>query len=172
MHQALRLPRWPPPISSPPPGCRADPNLLWLHYEDLQEDLPAAVSLIAEFLGIGQHDPALQALAVERSTIGWMKRFPEKWVAAGGHSTALQAALQAKPTGAGPACRAAHMPAPCCPLGAGMTRWGVEPRHAASTMCPLMPCSLRLLLPLLPLPLLLGVWPQLAPRPRAWCSTC
>ncbi|EFN58781.1 hypothetical protein CHLNCDRAFT_59577 [Chlorella variabilis] len=58
---------------------RADPNLLWLHYEDLQEDLPAAVSLIAEFLGIGQHDPALQALAVERSTIGWMKRFPEKY---------------------------------------------------------------------------------------------
>lgn len=30
--------------------------MLWLHYEDLQEDLPAAVKLIAEFTGIGAGD--------------------------------------------------------------------------------------------------------------------
>lgn len=30
--------------------------MLWLHYEDLHEDLPAAVRLIAEFLGIGADD--------------------------------------------------------------------------------------------------------------------
>lgn len=51
--------------------CRADPSVLWLHYEDLHEDLPAAVRLIAEFLGTGADDPgklempALQA-AVQR----------------------------------------------------------------------------------------------------------
>lgn len=45
--------------------------MLWLHYEDLHEDLPAAVRLIAEFLGTGADDPgklempALQA-AVQR----------------------------------------------------------------------------------------------------------
>ena len=39
------------------PGCRADPDVLWLHYEDLQADLPAAVALIARFLQLGQDDP-------------------------------------------------------------------------------------------------------------------
>lgn len=31
--------------------------MLWLHYEDLQQDLPAAVKLIAGFLGLGADDP-------------------------------------------------------------------------------------------------------------------
>jgi hypothetical protein len=31
--------------------------VLWLHYEDLHQDLPAAVKLIAEFLGLGADNP-------------------------------------------------------------------------------------------------------------------
>lgn len=34
--------------------------MLWLHYEDLVQDLPAAIRLIAEFLGIGADDPGAQ----------------------------------------------------------------------------------------------------------------
>jgi hypothetical protein len=49
------------PLSPPPPHRnRSDPSLLWLHYEDLQEDLPAAVKLIAEFTGMGADDPGKQ----------------------------------------------------------------------------------------------------------------
>ncbi|KAL4858057.1 Estrogen sulfotransferase [Chlorella vulgaris] len=58
---------------------RNEPNVLWLHYEDLHQDLPAAVKLIAEFLGLGADNPELQALTVERSSIGYMKQFPEKY---------------------------------------------------------------------------------------------
>lgn len=37
--------------------------MLWLHYEDLHEDLPAAVRLIAEFLGTGADDPGKPSVA-------------------------------------------------------------------------------------------------------------
>lgn len=49
----------PLPPTSAPHACRGDPDVLWLHYEDLQEDLPAAVRLIAEFLDIGKDDPGV-----------------------------------------------------------------------------------------------------------------
>ncbi|PRW56116.1 sulfotransferase isoform A [Chlorella sorokiniana] len=58
---------------------RADPSVLWLHYEDLHEDLPAAVRLLAGFLGIGACDAELQALAVQQGSIDFMKQFPEKY---------------------------------------------------------------------------------------------
>ena len=45
----------PPPLH-PPTHCRADPDTLWLHYEDMAADLPGAIKLIAEFLGIGTDD--------------------------------------------------------------------------------------------------------------------
>lgn len=41
---------------------RLDKNVLWLHYEDLIEDLPGCVDLVAEFLGIGVEDAALKKL--------------------------------------------------------------------------------------------------------------
>ncbi len=43
---------------------RHSPDVLWLHYEDLQADLPACVKLIAEFLQLGHDDRELQALTV------------------------------------------------------------------------------------------------------------
>lgn len=58
---------------------RADPDVLWLHYEDLQADLPAAVALIARFLQLGQDDPELQALAVQQAGIEAMKQHPTKY---------------------------------------------------------------------------------------------
>lgn len=58
---------------------RADPDVLWLHYEDLAEDLPAAIRLIAEFLGIGADDPELQALAVQQASLESMKAHPTKY---------------------------------------------------------------------------------------------
>ncbi|KAI7840353.1 hypothetical protein COHA_005899 [Chlorella ohadii] len=74
---------------------RADPSVLWLHYEDLHEDLPAVVRLIAQHLGIGADDAGklfvlpdtcirlfgteLQALAVQQGSIEFMRRFPEKY---------------------------------------------------------------------------------------------
>lgn len=52
---------------------RADPDVLWLHYEDLHEDRAAGVKLIADFLGVGAGDAELQAIAVEQSSIDFMK---------------------------------------------------------------------------------------------------
>ncbi|CAD7704407.1 unnamed protein product, partial [Ostreobium quekettii] len=45
---------------------RLDPNVLWLHYEDLKQDLPACVKLVAEFIGKGAEDEDLQKLVVEQ----------------------------------------------------------------------------------------------------------
>lgn len=50
--------------------------MLWIHYEDLHEDLPAAVGLVARFLGIGADDPQLQALAVQQAHIDFMRQHP------------------------------------------------------------------------------------------------
>ena len=57
-----------------PLPCRADPNLLWLHYEDLIEDRAACIKLIADFIRVGHDDPELQDLAVEQSDINFMKQ--------------------------------------------------------------------------------------------------
>lgn len=58
---------------------RADPDVLWLHYEDLHEDLPACVAMISQFLNLGQDDPELQRIAVEQADINHMKKFPTKY---------------------------------------------------------------------------------------------
>ncbi|GAB4820629.1 hypothetical protein N2152v2_007675 [Parachlorella kessleri] len=56
-----------------------DPNVLWIHYEDLHEDLPACVKLLADFLQIGHDDPELQQLAVEQASIEHMRKHPTKY---------------------------------------------------------------------------------------------
>lgn len=45
---------------------RLDENVLWLHYEDLIENLRECVRLIAAFLNIGQDDDALQELVTHQ----------------------------------------------------------------------------------------------------------
>jgi len=47
---------------------RTDENVLWLHYEDLLEDLPKCVKVIARFIGVELDDSLLQ-LVLERSSI-------------------------------------------------------------------------------------------------------
>ena len=44
---------------------RKDENVLWLHYEDLKQDLKTCIKLISDFLGIGVNDEKLLEL-VER----------------------------------------------------------------------------------------------------------
>lgn len=68
------------------PACRADPSVLWLHYEDLHEDLPAAVRLIAEFLGIGVDD-AGKLLGIARCCTVHDMHLLQVWVAAPGCRT-------------------------------------------------------------------------------------
>ncbi|PSC71632.1 sulfotransferase [Micractinium conductrix] len=58
---------------------RGNDDVLWLHYEDLHADRHAAVRLIADFLGIGVDDAELQAIAVEQSSIEFMKAHPTKY---------------------------------------------------------------------------------------------
>jgi hypothetical protein len=58
---------------------RADDNVLWLHYEDLIDNLPAAVALIAEFIGVGQNDADLQALACRQASLQHMQAHPTKY---------------------------------------------------------------------------------------------
>ncbi|KAL4457844.1 hypothetical protein ABPG75_012709 [Micractinium tetrahymenae] len=55
---------------------RTDPDVLWLHYEDLHEDRGAAVKLIADFLGL--EDPERQAIAVEQSSIQFHEGAPNQ----------------------------------------------------------------------------------------------
>lgn len=66
------------PLPPPPPPHRLDPDVLWLHYEDLHEDLPAAVRLVAEHIGVGAGDAELQAIAVEQGSIEFMRAHPTK----------------------------------------------------------------------------------------------
>lgn len=40
-----------------------DKNVLWLHYEDLIQDLPGCVDLISNFLDIGVNDAHLKSIA-------------------------------------------------------------------------------------------------------------
>ncbi|KAI8462815.1 MAG: P-loop containing nucleoside triphosphate hydrolase protein [Monoraphidium minutum] len=57
---------------------RAEANVLWLHYEDLHEDLPACVDLIADFLGFGG-DAEAKAVALQQAHIDHMKLHPTKY---------------------------------------------------------------------------------------------
>lgn len=45
---------------------RKDENVLWMHYEDLMDDLPACVDMISQFLGIGVRDEELKAKTVHQ----------------------------------------------------------------------------------------------------------
>lgn len=67
-----------PPCSRTCPPASADPDVLWLHYEDLHEDLAAGVALIARFLGLGADDDELQALAVQQASLDFMRAHPTK----------------------------------------------------------------------------------------------
>lgn len=58
---------------------RNDPNVLWLHFEDLAADLPGCVALIARFLNIGVDDAELQQIAVTQSSLQEMKKNNSKY---------------------------------------------------------------------------------------------
>ena len=47
---------------------RKDKNVLWLHYEDMKEDLAYCIRLIAEFLDIGTDNPNLLKLVEQQVT--------------------------------------------------------------------------------------------------------
>jgi hypothetical protein len=61
--------------------ARADPSVLLLFYEDLVEDLPRGVKLVADFLGpaAGAGDAAAQALAVEQASMEHMRAHASKF---------------------------------------------------------------------------------------------
>lgn len=41
---------------------RHDQNVLWMHYEDMKENLPGCIDLVAKFLEIGAQDATLKDL--------------------------------------------------------------------------------------------------------------
>ena len=45
---------------------RLDDNVLWLHYEDMQDNIRECVRLIADFLEIGSGDKTLQELIINQ----------------------------------------------------------------------------------------------------------
>lgn len=51
---------------------RHDPNVLWVFFEDLKDDLPSAVLRIAAFMGLDTRDEELMALAAEKSAFSFM----------------------------------------------------------------------------------------------------
>ncbi|XP_065179003.1 sulfotransferase 1E1-like [Sycon ciliatum] len=55
----------------------ADPDVLWVFYEDMKEDLPAQVDRIAAFMGIS--DTATIAQAVHKSTFAFMKEHESQY---------------------------------------------------------------------------------------------
>jgi aryl sulfotransferase len=57
---------------------RADPNVLLLRYQDVSEDLAAAIDRISAFLG-WQVSAEGRARAIEHSSFAWMKQHSEKF---------------------------------------------------------------------------------------------
>lgn len=56
-------------------ACRADPNVLWVTYEDMVADLPACVELVAKFMfGPSFADQAVLNTAVQQSSLAAMKQ--------------------------------------------------------------------------------------------------
>lgn len=47
---------------------RHDENVLWMHYEDMIEDLSGCIDIISTFLGIGADDTALKELVAHQVT--------------------------------------------------------------------------------------------------------
>ncbi|GMH41151.1 hypothetical protein BSKO_09061 [Bryopsis sp. KO-2023] len=58
---------------------RNNPNVLWLHYEDMLDDLPACVELVSKFIGVGVGDAELLDLVVKQSSFDFMKSHWEKF---------------------------------------------------------------------------------------------
>eukprot|EP00873_Tetraselmis_striata_P010064 jgi/Tetstr1/430328/TSEL_020153.t1 len=58
---------------------RADSDVLWIHFEDMKEDLPACVDLIAEYIGCGADDKELKELVVKQSSIEFMSAHSAKF---------------------------------------------------------------------------------------------
>ena len=52
---------------------RDDPNVLWLFFEDLKEDLPQCVEKISKFMGIELTDE-LKSIVLENSSFEFMKK--------------------------------------------------------------------------------------------------
>eukprot|EP00210_Caulerpa_lentillifera_P005296 g5060.t1 len=52
---------------------RLDKNILWLHYEDINDNRRECVRLIAEFLNIGVDNEELQELVTKQSSIEFMR---------------------------------------------------------------------------------------------------
>lgn len=51
---------------------RNDPNVLWIFFEDLKDNLPHVVSQIAAFMDVDTNDKELLAIATEKSSFGFM----------------------------------------------------------------------------------------------------
>ena len=58
---------------------RNDPDVLWVHFEDMKEDLAGVVARVADFLGVGAGDAALQALVVRQASLEFMKAHKDKF---------------------------------------------------------------------------------------------
>lgn len=58
---------------------RKDANVLWLFYEDIVADLPAAVNLIADFLNLAVEDAELRGLAAQQASMEHMRQHPTKY---------------------------------------------------------------------------------------------
>ncbi|GMH38807.1 hypothetical protein BSKO_06705 [Bryopsis sp. KO-2023] len=58
---------------------RNDSNVLWLHYEDMLDDLPQCVEMVSKFIGIGEGDAELLDLVVKQSRFDFMKSHWEKF---------------------------------------------------------------------------------------------
>ena len=53
---------------------RNDPNVLWLFYEDMKEDLAQAVKTVAEFMGCPTDDPTYLQKVVKQASYDFMKQ--------------------------------------------------------------------------------------------------
>eukprot|EP00210_Caulerpa_lentillifera_P008864 g8457.t1 len=58
---------------------RNDKGVLWLHYEDLKENLKECIRLISDFLGIGISDQKLLDLIEHQASFDFMKKHKEKF---------------------------------------------------------------------------------------------
>lgn len=52
---------------------RHDDDVLWLHYEDMRQDLRACIKRVAAFMGVDASDETLVDLACERSSEAYMR---------------------------------------------------------------------------------------------------
>lgn len=57
---------------------RGDPNVLWLRYEDLVDDLEQGIDRLLPFLG-WRLDPAARARVLEYCSFAWMKRHSDRF---------------------------------------------------------------------------------------------